>query len=194
MTRKRRLTLLMLSTIAVVLLLGSGTLAPTAALASAQTFRWDIIHGGTPAGISAGGVAYALANDNTTIKLTGSGTFNSVTGAHTGGGTWATSGPSGTASGTFQVTGFVRFVLAPGSLPPGLPDSIGPNAHSGLLVLRIFFSDGSLGSLVFSCDLPVGSPSGLFEGVTVTKGFVGFWNRVPPVPGIDANRTSFHQL
>jgi hypothetical protein len=63
-----------------------------------------------------------------------------------------------------------------------------------LLVLRIFFSDGSLGSLVFSCDLPVGSPSGLFEGVTVTKGFVGFWNRVPPVPGIDANRTSFHQL
>src|SRR5439155_2885045 len=182
---------------ALVMLLGAGTLAPATAVASAQTFRWDIPHV-TSAGVSAGGVAHALAADSTTIKLTGSGTFNVTTFAVSGGGTWATAGPSagpsGAASGTFKVTEFIRFILAPGSLPPGTPDSIGPNAHSGLAVLKIFYSDGSKGSLVVSCHLPVGSPSGIFEGVTATKDFVAFWERVPPVPGIDANRTVFHQL
>src|SRR5438874_6342367 len=155
MFRKTRLTLFTLSTTVIVLLLGSGTLAPTTALASAQTYRWDLTHVSSTT-VSAGGVDFARANDNTIIKLTGSGTFDPVTKAHTGGGTWATTGPSGTGSGTFQVTDIVRFVPAPGSLPPGLSASRGPadNARSGAAVCRIFYSDGSQGSLVVSCHLP----------------------------------------
>jgi hypothetical protein len=72
------------------------------------------------------------------------------------------------------------------------------DARAGLAVLRIKYSDGSLGVLVISCHLfpgpsgIPGSPPSVFEGITVSKGFVDFFDRVPPVGGVDANRTLFH--
>lgn len=174
-------------------LLAFGNMIPGAA---AATFRWDTISltvvNGTPT-INTGGSDLALAADLTTIQISGSGTFGGGA-PPTGGGTWATSGPSGTASGTFTVIGVVKFNVAPGSLPLGLIDNIGPNARSGLAFFNIKYSDGSTGILMVSCHLPVGSPSGIFEGITATKGFVAFHERVPPVPGVDANRTGFHVL
>ena len=47
------------------------------------------------------------------------------------------------------------------------------------------------GTLVISCHQPVGSPSGIFEGITAPKGFVGFHERVAPVPGVNAIRILF---
>jgi hypothetical protein len=92
------------------------------------------------------------------------------------------------------VTGFIKFNVAPGALPPTVIDNIGnaANAHSGLAFLRILYSNGSRGVLTVSCHLPVGSPAGLFEGITVSKDFVDYWNHDLPVPGVDGNRTVFH--
>jgi hypothetical protein len=185
----------MLSTLSLILLLAFGNMTPSVA-GAATTYRWDTISlsfpGGVPT-INPGGSDYALAADLTTIQIRGNGTFSGGV-PPTGGGFWATSGPSGTASGTFKVTGLLRFDTAPGSLPPGFVDNIGDpaNTRSGLAVLRITYSDGSGGTLVVSCHQPVGSPSGIFEGITATKGFVDFYQRVPPVTGVNANRTLFH--
>ena len=70
--------------------------------------------------------------------------------------------------------------------------------RGGLVVLSVRYSDKGKGSLVVSCHLPgVGppeTPETVFEGVTATKGFVDYWNRVAPVPAIDRNRTLFHVL
>ncbi len=186
---------LVLSTLVLVVLFASGNMIPNVA-GAVPTFRWDTISltfpGGVPT-INTGGSDYALAADLTTIQISGSGFFGGGV-APTGGGIWATSGPSGTASGTFTVAGIVRFTVAPGSLPPGFVDNIGDPAstRSGLVILSVKYSDGSTGTLVVSCHQPVGSPSGIFEGTTATKGFVSFHERVPPVPGVDANRTLFH--
>ncbi len=196
---KSSFRLVMLFTLALLLLLASGNMPPSAA-GAAPTIGWDTISVTVVNGtltLNPGGSDYALANDLTTIRISGSGTFGGGV-APTGGGTWAASGPSagtsGTASGMFTVTGLVRFAVAPGSLPPGLVDNISDpaDARSGLAVLRIKYSDGSAGTLTVSCSLPVGTPSGVFEGITATKGFVDFHDRVPPVPGVDANRTQFH--
>jgi len=180
-----------------LVLLAFGNMVPNAAGA---TMRWDTISLTSPGGvptINTGGSDYALAADLTTIQISGSGTFGGGV-PPTGGGRWTASGPSagpsGTASGTFTVIGVVKFNVAPGSLPPGLIDNIGPNSRSGLAVFLIKYSDGTSGVLTVSCHLPVGSPSGIFEGITATKGFVDFYQRVPPVPGVDANRTAFHVL
>src|SRR4029077_285151 len=180
-------------TLAMVALFAFGNMVPSAAGA---TMRWDTISLTFPGGvgtINAGGSGFALAGGPTTIQISGSGTFGGGV-PPTGGGTWATSGPSGTASGTFTVTGLVRFNAAPGSLPPGFVDNIGGpgTTRSGLAILTVKYSDGSRGTLLVSCHQPVGSPTGVFEGITATKGFVAFHERVPPVPGIDANRTQFH--
>ncbi len=185
----------MLSALSLILLLAFGNMTPGVA-GTAPTIRWDTVSLSFPGGVptlDAGGSDYALAADLTTIQVSGSGTFGGGV-PPTGGGSWATSGLSGTASGTFTVTGLVRFDAAPGSLPPGFVDNIGApaNTRSGLAILRIRYSDGSEGTLVVSCHQPVGSPSGIFEGITATKGFVGFHERVPPVPGVNANRTLFH--
>jgi hypothetical protein len=189
-----------LSLVAVLALL---LLATTVASAdSGGHMRWDIINVDfSTLTLSAGGIASARANDGSKITLTGSGTFRSNPGNPqdvTGGGTWTTYAPDGTTvtgSGTYQVTGFVSFVLAPGTAP--LPnDEIGPpaNQRGGLLVLRIAYSDGSVGTLTVSCHL-VGTPDSVFEGVTATKGFVDYWNReAPPAPPGNANRTNFHVI
>ncbi len=186
---------LVLSTLVLVVLFASGNMIPNVA-GAAPTIGWDTISVTVVNGaltLNPGGSDYALANDLTTIQVSGSGTFGGGV-APTGGGTWATSGPSGTASGTFTVTGLVKFTVAPGSLPPGVVDNISDpaDARSGLVILNVKYSDGSRGTLTVSCTLPVGTPSGVFEGITATKGFVDFHDRLPPVPGVDANRTQFH--
>jgi hypothetical protein len=159
-------------------------------------FRWDIPSIDFSAGtVSAGGRAAALAHDGSQIVITGSGTFRPDRPRRvTGGGTWQTFGPGGapTGNGTYQVTRLVRFELAPGTLS-GLTDTIGniADARAGLLHVQIAYSDGSQGVLVVSCHLG-GTPDSVFEGITASKGFVTYFNRVPPLPGVDANRTLFH--
>jgi len=171
------------------------------ASASNHHMRWDIVSINFATGTaSAGGIASARANDNSKITLTGSGTFRSNPGNPqdvTGGGTWQTFDASGasTGSGSYTVTGLVSFTLAPGTFP--LPhDNIGNSADagSGLLVIRIAYSDGSDGTLDVSCHF-VGTPDAVFEGVTASKGFVEYWNReAPPAPPGNANRTAFHVI
>lgn len=171
------------------------------ASASNHDMRWDIIDVNFSTGtLSAGGIASARASDDSKITLTGSGTFRSNRGSPqdvTGGGTWTTFSSAGaaTGSGTYSVTEFVGFVLAPGT-PPLPHDNIGNLAdnRAGLLVVRIAYSDGSQGTLVVSCHL-VGTPDAVFEGVTASKGFVDYWNReAPPDPPGNANRTTFHVI
>lgn len=167
------------------------------ASASNHHMRWDIISVDFSTGtLSAGGIASAQANDGSRITLTGSGTFRSNPGNPqdvTGGGTWQTA--ANERSGTYQVTEFVRFEVAPGT-PPLPNDNIGNRADSraGLLVVRVAYSDGSEGTLVVSCHL-AGTPPAVFEGVTASKGFVDYWNReAPPTPPGNANRTTFHVI
>ena len=166
--------------------------------------RWDIVSldfSKSPVPVTAGGHASAFANDNSHITLTGSGTFVAPAGgdgtssAATGGGTWHTfnAGGTSTGSGTYSVTGLVRWEEAPGTPPPGVVDLVGnpADASPGLVGLRIAYSDGSSGVLVVSCHLN-GTPDSVFEGVTASKGFVSYWSRQAPVDGVDANRTLFH--
>ncbi len=164
----------------------------------ADRVRWDIISV-TATTVSSGGPASAHANDGSLIKLTGSGTFvepasGGPSSAVTGGGTWEIFNPSGTptGSGSYQVIGLVRWQAAPGTLAP-TTDLIGGGIPSaGLVVLRIAYSDGEEGILVVGCHFGT-TPNTAFEGVTASKGFVDYWNRVAPVPGVDANRTLFHR-
>src|SRR6266403_3069837 len=110
---------LVLSTLVLFVLFASGNMIPNVA-GAVPTFRWDTISLTFPNAVptvDAGGSDYALAADITTIQISGSGTFGGGV-PPTGGGSWATSGPSGTASGTFTVTALVKFTPAPGSLPP----------------------------------------------------------------------------
>ncbi len=172
---------------------------PTEVFADETRVRWDIISVDFSTGtLSAGGIASALANDNSKITLTGSGTFGAGEddGAK-GGGTWWTFGPTGTqtATGTYRTTGLVSWTPAPGT-PPLPHDNIGNLADNsaGLVTLRVRYSDGSRGVLMVSCHL-VGTPNAVFEGITATKGFVDYWNREsPPAPPGNANRTTFHVM
>src|SRR6266568_7182130 len=113
-----------LAVLLVLMLLGSA-LFVTRTSAAGQKYRWDIISVDFAAGtLSAGGIASAIAIDGSKITLTGEGTFNSPSDFGnrnvTGGGTWKTFDPSGTptGSGTYQVTGFVSFTVAPGVAAP----------------------------------------------------------------------------
>jgi hypothetical protein len=173
--------------LSVVTLLSLGiwlTVVKHNANAQAQHVRWDIIP--ATGDIRPGGSASATAADGSTITLTGSGTFvapaggSGSSGAATGGGKWEISPPpiSGASSGTYQVDGLVRFDEAPGSLT-GVNDDIGDlkDAHAGLAILRISYSDGDRGVLVFSCSL-TGSPLQIPEGVSASKRYVDFFNIV----------------
>jgi len=169
----------------------AGTLPATAAGSQNSLMRWDLISVDFVAlTASAGGTASAFANDNSKITLTGTGTFRSNSGNSqnvTGGGTWETS----TGSGTYEVTGFVSYVVAPGTFPLA-HDNIGnpADARAGLAVLKISYNDGSDGVLTVSCTI-AGTPAAVFEGITATKGYVDYLR--PDVPGND-NRTVFHVL
>jgi len=155
--------------------------------------RWDIIS--IVGGIGPGGIASALAADGSGITLTGRGFFvpeeDDDDASASGRGTWVTFDPAGneTGRGTYRVTGFVDWDLAPGTLP--VPDTIPGEASAGLAVLRIRYSDRSEGILVISCHLN-GTPDSVFEGITASKGFVDYYNALPPQPGVDANRTLFN--
>jgi hypothetical protein len=173
-----------------------GVSAKTAGLQNAL-MRWDIISVDfVTLTASAGGTASAFANDNSKITLTGTGTFRSNPGnsqAVTGGGTWTIDAPTG--SGTYEVTGFVSYVVAPGTFPLA-HDNIGNPAdvRAGLVVLKISYNDGSDGVLILSCHF-TGTPDAVFEGVTASKGVVDYWNReAPPAPPGNANRTNFHVI
>jgi hypothetical protein len=189
------------------------TVASPGVHGQAQHVRWDIVSQNfppaSPLTTSAGGIASARAIDGSQITLTGSGTFvapggpgGGTSSAVTGGGTWticsapANPGCVSGVSGTYEVTGLVRWEPAP--YPPGNPsipriDLIdeGGVRSTGLAVLRIIYSDGDRGILVVSCE-GVTSPSNMFEGITASKGFVEYWSPVPPVGGVNANRTLFH--
>jgi len=171
-------------------------------------YQWDIINFDfATMTLSQGGHASAFATHSGDsahtgkITVTGHGTFRSNSGSPqdvTGGGTWQTFDASGnpTGSGNYEVTGFVDFHVAPGSLPPSVTDNSGNKAdvRSGLAVFEIAYDDGSDGTLIVSCDLPVGSPVDMFEGITATKGYVDYWERDPAVAGVNANRTNFPEL
>ena len=188
----------------VTVLLATFTTMP-AAFAGAHHVRWDIISVvfGPPNTLNPGGFADANApNNGGKIRLTGSGTFVAPAGlqggsaAATGGGTWETFSPTGTStgSGTYVVTGLVRFELANFQLPGNI-DNIGniAEAANGNAVLRIEYDDGSRGILGVYCHGP-GAPDGIAEGISATKGFKTYVEVLAPAPGVDANRTLFHVL
>ena len=187
------------------------------ARAAADHVRWDIIHmnpATTPNTLSPGGVAFASARNpsSLSIKLTGSGTFTVGDDDVSGGGTWKTFAPDGTTvtgKGDYRVTLLVRFEVAPGHQTSVLHDNIGDGTltdnRAGLAILRVAYDDGSKGILAVSCHLsgnpppqgPDAAPASIFEGITASKGFVDYWNRVAPTgsPGTaNANRTLFHIL
>ena len=203
--KTKRFWSLRLAIVLVLLLLGAALFVSSASAGGSHQetrMRWDIISVDFATGtLSAGGIASAKANDGSMITLTGQGTFVPEEGFGnqdvTGGGTWQTFDPSGnsTGSGTYKVTGFVSFTVAPGT-PPLPHDNIGKlkDNRAGLLVMTIRYSNGSRGVLTVSCHL-VGTPDSVFEGITVSMGFVDYWNRqAPPAPPGNANRTTFHIL
>ncbi len=161
--------------------------------------RWDLISiNFTTFTASAGGFASARADDNSRIRLTGSGTFVPGDRAKvTGGGTFTTFAAAtppavgtGTGSGTYRVTELVEWHEAPGAFPLSV-DAIGKmaDARAGLAVLRVRYQDRSEGILVVSCQLD-GTPPSVFEGITASRGFVDYWNREDQTRG--ENFTLFH--
>jgi hypothetical protein len=151
--------------------------ASVAAPTAAAHIGWEIF-----------GSASATAADGLKIIVTGAGSFVAPAGgggtssAVTGGGTWETRDASAAViSGTYMVTGLVRWERAAASVP-----SI-PGSTAGLAILRVEYSDGSAGTLTISCRITAAQP-GRIEGVTASKGFVDFWN--PTLPG----RNLFHVL
>ena len=65
---------------------------------------------------------------------------------------------------------------------PALTDEIGNylDARGGLLVLRVLYDDGEAGVLTVSCHGPVNVPDTVFEGITATKGIIGYVDRGKP--------------
>jgi hypothetical protein len=118
--------------------------------------------------------ASALAVDDSSITLTGTGTFApGDTEEVTGGGTWSVSTGG---SGEFQVKRLIRFQVAPGSAPVA-------SRRAGLAFFVVDYLDGSRGVLTVSCALPVGTPSNLADGAHASKGFVDYFNaQTPPDP------------
>ena len=183
-----------LVTIGAVLMLLT-TFASAASSGGAAHVRWDIISttGIPPAPLNPGGHASATAPDGDTITLTGSGHFVAPASgggnrAVNGGGTWTTSG----GSGTYKVTALVSWVRANDQANVGFVDNIDEGTRTnGTAVLKIAFSDGSSGDLTIGCHGP-GAPPGIFEGIATTKGYKTYYNVPAPVSGVDAGRTIFH--
>ena len=109
--------------------------------------------------------ASALAVDNSSITLTGTGTFSPDDPDEvTGGGTWAVSTGGG---GTFQVKQLIRV-----DFTERVP---GSSLRGGLVLFRVTYSDGSRGILAISCAFP-GTHDNVAEGSTASKGFVDYFN------------------
>lgn len=183
--------------------------ATTVVLAGPKV-RWDIILGAVnpappapPLGLRPGGEASAKDRAGNKITLTGSGTFVAPEGGSsklaTGGGTWEISGGPDAGKGTYEVTELISWRQAPGTVPVTLVDKIGDQAdgRAGLAVLRIRYNDGSHGVLVVSCRTPLTPPadsSRIFEGVTVSKGFLWYMDHKEPVADVEGERTLFHVI
>lgn len=168
-----------------------------------DVYRWDIVTinsvgsdviggSGTQTVITANGTALTAAADASTMTITGSGSFVvdqsprleglRIGPSAAGGGTWVLrDSPAGTfaggiiGGGTYKVTGFVAFTLAPGTLSGTVVDNVGRGAdiRAGLAVLRVQYSDGALGLITVSCRL-AGTPESVLQGVRLSKGFVDF--------------------
>ena len=163
--------------------------APVAAPATSRADALSASVGAPTAAAQIGwqifGSASATAADGLKIIVTGAGTFvapasgGGTSSAATGGGNWETRDASNvvTGSGTYQVTGLVRWERALAFVP-----SI-PGSTAGLAVLRVEYSDGSAGTMTISCRIS-GAQPGRFEGVTASKGFVDFWNPTLPGPNL----------
>ena len=173
---------------------------PTMAFAESDgggRLRWDLVSLIRP-DIRAGGDDTAMAEGESTLTLTGNGTFRP---GHprqvTGGGMWSTNNldvPGG--PGTYRVTELVSWVGVTGSLVgTGLVDHIGTlaNTRAGLAVFRIKYSDGLGGILFLSCNLP-GAPKSVDEGINASRGFVNFFHPGMPNFTQHSNRTLFHAL
>src|SRR5712664_1151679 len=182
----------LLGVVAMALALGCESSAPIAAPSTSRADALSASVGAPTAAAHIGweifGSASARAADGLKIIVTGNGTFVAPAGgggtssAATGGGNWETRNASAvTGSGTYTVTGLVRWERALAS-NPNIPGST-----AGLAVLRVEYSDGSAGTMTISCRIS-GVQPGRIEGVTASKGFVDFWN--PTLPG----RNVFHVL
>jgi hypothetical protein len=159
--------------------------------------RWNLVSLILP-DIRAGGDDTASAEGESTLTLTGSGTFRPGHSRQvTGGGMWSTNNPDVPGGpGTYRVTELVSWVLAPGTLlGSGLVDHIGnlADTRAGLAVLRIKYSDGLDGVLFVSCNLP-GAPKSVDEGINASRGFVNFFHPEMPNFTKHSNRTLFHAL
>jgi hypothetical protein len=163
--------------------------------------RWDLFHFQglgtptitlTPGGTSTSQATFEpaqLAGDNSTITITGGGTF-SPNDRHdvTGGGTWTTVDGTTAAvnEGTYRVTELVFFETTGGSLAgTGIIDDVGSLADTreGLAVMKVAYSDGAKGTLVVVCNLGLPtSPPAMIEGTTATKGVVDYAVPLIPVP------------
>lgn len=192
----RRQVLKVVGAAGVVGALGGPTAVFAANEGDGRKVRWDIVSIDFGVGaINPGGHASAIAQDGSTITLTGSGTFRlGDVKRVTGGGTWTATG-SVSGSGTYEVTELVSFVTAP-SGPVPITDNIGEaeDSSSGLAFLRIAYSNGQHGVLAVSCALPgtPPAPASIFEGIRTSMGYVDFWNGTAPVGGVNGNRTIFH--
>jgi hypothetical protein len=170
--------------------------------------RWDIIQivqNGTtftalPGGISKSAASFQPAlfsGDDSTITLTGNGTFQVGESHHvTGGGTWTTAMKDGTVtgSGTYQVTELEYFQAAPGSLAAaGIVDGFGNtnDAEAGIAAMKVSYSDGEKGILVVVCAL-AGTPLNVIEGTTATKGIVDYAD--PHGTDASIGNTLFHVI
>lgn len=190
--KRKRWDAKLLGVVAIGLALACESSAPMAAPSTSRADEFSASVGGSTAAAQIGweifGSASATAADGLKIIVTGAGTFVAPAGgggtssAATGGGTWETRDASDavTGSGDYTVTGLVRWERALASVP-----SI-PGSTAGLAILRVEYSDGSPGTLTISCRISNAQP-GRFEGVTVSKSFVDFWNRV-------TSPTLFHVL
>ncbi len=179
----------LLGVVAMALALACENSAPVAAPATSRADALSASVGAPTAAAHIGweifGSASATAADGLKIIVTGAGTFVAPAGgggtssAATGGGNWETRDASNvvTGSGTYQVTGLVRWERALAS-NPNIPGST-----AGLTILRIEYSDGSAGTLTVSCRIS-GAQPGRIEGVTASKGFVDFWNPTLPGPNV----------
>jgi len=160
-----------------------------------RRIRWDLVEL-TPPDVRPGGDDTASAEDQSTLTLTGRGTFRP---GHsrpvTGGGSWTSNNPVVAGSGTYRVTELISWVQAPGHLPPPFVDHIGTRAdtRAGLAVLRIKYSDGLDGVLFVSCNL-AGTPPSVDEGINASRGYVNFFHPAMPTVGKHSNRTLFHVL
>jgi hypothetical protein len=179
-----------------------GALTPSAwAQAGTTIVRWDIISldfTTTPFTVKSGGMANASIDADNKIQLTGFGYFVALpsgepTNAVTGGGTWATTGPLGGTSGTYQVVELLNWQGIQNPNAPVLIDTIADasKASGGNAILRIAYSDGKEGILGIGCS-QADSIEGILEGVIATKGYLTYWNREAPTAGVDGDRTVFH--